>query len=68
MLFIQYVILGAQAFSSNTFGQSTGRIVLHDVRCNGTEKTLVSCPSNTLSNIRCPINRRGVGVRCRPKG
>ena len=61
-------ISGAQAFSSNVYGQNGGRIVLYDVRCNGTEKALVSCPSRSHSNIRCPINRRGVGVRCRPKG
>ena len=54
---------GVTAYSSAAFGQGTGRIVLDDVRCVGTESRLAYCPANPIGNHDCS-HGEDAGVRC----
>ena len=58
---------GAQALSSAFFGEGTGLIVLHDVRCVGTEDRLADCPQSGLGNALC-VHSEDAGVRCLAPG
>ena len=50
---------GNQAF----FGQGTGDIWLDQVRCQGYERELFSCPSNALATEDC-THQEDAGVFC----
>ena len=54
---------GAQALSSAFFGEDTGPILLHDVRCVGTEDRLADCHQSGFDNDFC-AHSEDAGVRC----
>jgi hypothetical protein len=43
------------------FGQGTGDIFLDELLCNGTERTLQECPSDSSHNCN---HEEDAGVRC----
>ena len=45
------------------FGVATGPIMLDDVRCNGDEGTLISCPNSGIGTHNC-IHAQDVGLEC----
>uniref|UniRef100_A0A1X7TSS0 SRCR domain-containing protein n=1 Tax=Amphimedon queenslandica TaxID=400682 RepID=A0A1X7TSS0_AMPQE len=49
------------AFSSAYFGQGTGRIVMDEVRCTGSESNLTSCSHRTFHDCS---HSEDAGVRC----
>lgn len=53
----------AIAFSTAYFGEGTGTIVLDDVRCLGTESTLLQCSHVSSDNENCN-HFEDAGVRC----
>ena len=57
----QYI--GAQAFGSAYFGQRYGPIVLDNLACTGTEKSLFECNGNALNVHNCD-HSEDAGVRC----
>ena len=58
--------VGAIAVSSARFDQGTGRILLDDVRCNGSEPNIDSCSHRAWGSHNCGHNE-DVGVVCRGK-
>jgi hypothetical protein len=52
---------GATAYAGARFGQGTGPIVMDEVRCTGSEATLMDCPSNLSHNCG---HHEDAGVRC----
>ncbi len=54
---------GAVALGFSRFGQGIDPILLDDVRCIGTETTLLDCPYNPNHNC---IHLEDAGVRCIP--
>ena len=55
------VLTGAVAFVGAAFGQGTGRIVLTDVECTGTEYSLDKCPHSYTPSCS---HSEDAGVRC----
>ena len=53
--------IGASAYAGTTFGQGSGPIVMDEVRCRGTEDTLMDCP---LSLSHSCGHHEDAGVRC----
>ena len=45
------------------FTNGAGQIWLDDVRCLGTESTLIDCPANPLGQHNC-VHSEDAGVRC----
>ena len=60
------VISGSIAFQRARFGQGTGPILLDDLRCVGTEQTLLDCRLD-LRTGDCS-HSEDAGVRCRARG
>ena len=58
-----FIFLGI-ALSRAHFGQGTGRIVMDDVHCTGTESTLTDCRHTT--NHSC-VHSEDAGVWCSSK-
>lgn len=54
-------IIAATAFGSARFGQGSGPIVADDVRCTGTESTLMNCTFSLTHNC---VHSEDAGVRC----
>ena len=57
---------GASAFSNAFFGQGTGRILLDNLGCVGTETRLVDCPHNGIGIENC-VHAEDAGLRCAGK-
>ena len=57
-------LFSGTAFGSAYFGEGTGRIVMDDVHCTGTESTLISCRYTTDHNCG---HSEDAGVRCTSK-
>ncbi len=53
---------GAMAVPSAFFGQGTGPVFLDDLRCAGTERSLLDCPRNSMMS-NCG-HSEDAGVRC----
>ena len=60
------VISGSIAFQRARFGQGTGPILLDDLRCVGTEQTLLDCRLDVITTD-CS-HSEDAGVRCRARG
>ena len=56
---------GAIARTNAFFGAGTGAIYLDNVQCNGSEPTLLSCPSNPIGTHNC-AHSEDAGVECQP--
>ncbi|KAL5012866.1 hypothetical protein ScPMuIL_011417 [Solemya velum] len=51
-----YSSSGAQAINNARFGAGSGKIWLTNMRCQGTENSIVSCPSNHWNPTNCGHN------------
>ena len=58
-----YCTIGATAFSNAFFGQGTGRILLDNLGCVGTETRLVDCRHNGIGIENC-VHAEDAGLRC----
>ena len=59
---------GAVVYPNAFFGMGTGRILLNDVRCTGSETRLVDCPSGGVGNSNnCRGHTDDAGVQCQPR-
>ncbi|XP_071490894.1 scavenger receptor cysteine-rich domain-containing protein DMBT1-like [Diadema antillarum] len=55
-----------EAFSEAVFGEGTGRILLDDVECSGTESSIVRCPRSDFGDHNCH-HYEDAGVQCSPE-
>ena len=55
--------IGATAFPNAFFGQGTGRILLDNLGCVGTETRLVDCSHNGIGIENC-VHAEDAGLRC----
>lgn len=65
-LFIAHLLftsIGATATVRASFGQGTGRILLDNVACTGSEARLFDCDSNALGSHNC-VHAEDAGVEC----
>ncbi|XP_068735812.1 scavenger receptor cysteine-rich domain superfamily protein-like [Montipora capricornis] len=53
------------AFSHSAFGEDSGPVVMSEVQCVGTEKTLQQCQYDDMVNSYLEGGRHGVGVVCK---
>lgn len=51
------------AFAAATFGQGSGKIVLADVECSGTESSLKECSKSLQESNGC-THIQDAGARC----
>ena len=56
-------VTGASSQSNASFGQGSGPIWLNNVRCNGSERRLLSCVTNSIGNHNCG-HHEDAGVIC----
>ena len=59
-------MLGAQIFSSSSFGQGTGPVLFTGLSCTGTENSPADCPQPLSSYYYS--HGSDIGVRCLQKG
>ena len=55
----------ALSVRGSTYGEGSGRILMDDVECTGTETTLISCQYSTTHNCR---HAEDVGIICNQPG
>lgn len=55
----------ALSVRGSTYGEGSGRILMDDVECTGTETTLISCQYSMTHNCR---HAEDVGIICNPPG
>ena len=60
---------GSQYFSSNTYGQGSGPILMGYLYCTGSENSLFECSRNVFSVVSgvCANHYYDVGVKCEGK-
>ena len=63
MFFIMFYSNGAAAKTSAFYGQGAGNILLDNVHCRGTEKSITACNSNGWGINNCG-HYEDAGVRC----
>ena len=63
---VQMNLTGAIVRGQAFFGQGSGSIVLDNVRCTGSEPTLLTCRSNPIGINNCD-HSEDVGVICQPR-
>ena len=63
MIIFLYTI--AIAVNQAAFGQGTGPVLLSNVRCSGTESSLLSCSHDETYLYRC-LHDNDAGVVCPP--
>nr|KAG5685298.1 hypothetical protein BaRGS_016364 [Batillaria attramentaria] len=56
---------GAVAVGASVYGAGSGRIILDDLQCSGTETSLAECGNKGLFNHNCR-HSEDVGVQCSP--
>ena len=62
------VFVGAVPLTDGAFVEEHAPISLHDVHCNGSELSLLSCPYNNLIPTNCgPLEDAGVVCQCMTK-
>ena len=61
--FIFLYLLGATGQRLATYGQGTGPILLDQVRCNGTEASILDCSRNPIGQHNCS-HFEDAGVTC----
>ena len=61
-----YISTGANVRPTNLVGQGTGLILLHDVRCTGSERRLYDCPHGGIEVGSCSSHTTDAGVACVP--
>ena len=54
--------LGAQSYSNAYFGRGTGPILLDDVNCRGSERSILNCSHSRSHNCN---HYEDAGVACR---
>ena len=61
-------ILGLTVYqtASTLFGQGSGPIFLANIRCSGSEMSLLDCPRTVFVGVEC-THSRDVGVKCQRK-
>ena len=52
-------------FPSAHFGQGSSGIMLDDVKCDGSERSIFSCPHRPVGEHNCSHNEV-VGIFCQP--
>ncbi len=57
-------IIGAAARLNAAFGQGSGPVLLHEVMCNGLERTLFDCPRDLMRRMGLCSHDRDAGVSC----
>ena len=58
------LVLGVQALMGAYFGEGSGPVLLDDVSCDGSEKTLISClTGGPIGQNNCNHDE-DAGVRC----
>ncbi len=60
LLLLLFFCLGATVYDPTP---GTGQIWLDNVQCQGTEITLINCPSNNVGSHNC-VHAEDVGVTC----
>ena len=60
-------ITGSAALSGASFGEGTGRILLDNVQCIGSERELRNCTASSNGTNSC-THAQDAGVRCQPLG
>ncbi len=56
-----------RVYTAAKFGVGFGEILLDNVRCSGSEQSLLECPHNGYGNHNCKHNE-DAGVQCAPNG
>lgn len=57
------MLLGATGQKVATYGQGTGPILLDNVRCSGSELSILECPQNPIGQHNC-AHAEDAGVTC----
>ena len=63
IIILFFLDLGAGAVLNAVFGEGTGPVLLHEVRCAGHEHRLINCPSGGIERNTCP-HSQDAGVIC----
>lgn len=50
-------------YGSSKFGPGIGYVVIENVKCNGTETSILDCHLNKLNNVKC-YHSDDVGISC----
>ena len=59
-----YVCVDAVSVTGSAFGRGEGPIFLRDVRCVGSEESLLECSGATVGIYECGNHNQDAGVYC----